>query len=49
MIKNLKPQERITLPFLIVNSVKGVTNTGTPYLNITLQDSSGQMKEENGN
>lgn len=44
MIKNLKAQERITLPFLIVNSVKGVTNTGTPYLNITLQDSSGQIE-----
>jgi hypothetical protein len=24
MIKNLKAQERITLPFLIVNSVKGL-------------------------
>ena len=44
MIRNLKAQERITLPFLIVNSVKGVTNTGTPYLNITLQDSSGQIE-----
>jgi 3'-5' exoribonuclease len=44
MINNLKEQERVTLMALIVNVAKGVTNTGAPYLTITLQDATGQIE-----
>jgi 3'-5' exoribonuclease len=44
MINNLKEQERVNLLALVVNVSKGITNTGAPYLNITLQDASGQIE-----
>lgn len=44
MINQLKEQERVSLLALVVSVSKGVTNTGAPYLNITLQDASGQIE-----
>jgi 3'-5' exoribonuclease len=45
LIKDLQEKERINgQRFLLANVSKGVTNTGAPYLNVTLQDSSGQIE-----
>lgn len=44
MIKDLKENTRIKELFIVGNATKGVTTAGLPYLNLTLQDSSGQIE-----
>lgn len=44
MIKELKENTRIKELFLVGNATKGVTTAGLPYLNLTLQDSTGQIE-----
>lgn len=43
-IKELNEGERVTSQFLISNVNKGVNNLGSPYLNVELRDSSGQIQ-----
>lgn len=42
-IKELSEGERITEPLLVSQVLRGVTNTGSPYLSLTLQDRSGSI------
>lgn len=44
MIKDLKENEKIINLFLVNYVTRGITNNGAAYLNITLQDSSGQIE-----
>lgn len=44
MIKDFKENEKITALFLVNNVVKGISNKGVPYMNITLQDASGVIE-----
>lgn len=39
-VKDFNEGERLSVNLLISNSVKGTTNSGSPYLSLTLQDSS---------
>ena len=43
MIKDLKQEQRIKEIFLISSINKGITNKGTPYYSMVLQDSSGKI------
>ena len=44
MIKDFKENTEIVENLFITNVVRGVTNKNVPYLNITFQDSSGQIE-----
>lgn len=44
MIKELVPETRVTLQLLITGVSKGITNKGSSYLSLTLQDASGQIE-----
>ena len=43
LIKEFKEGERVVSQFLISNVSRGVNNLGSPYLNVELRDSSGQI------
>ena len=43
MIKDLKQEQRIKEIFLVSSISKGITNKGTPYYSLVLQDSSGKI------
>ena len=42
-IRDFKEKERYTMNLLVKNAVKGVTQKGSPYLSLVLQDSSGTI------
>ncbi|MBR0138512.1 MAG: HD domain-containing protein [Erysipelotrichaceae bacterium] len=42
-IRDFTPQTRISQPLLVYQIKEGVTNSGSPYLTITLKDNSGQI------
>lgn len=44
MIKDLKENTEINEKFLVAQMNKGVTNAGLSYLNVTLQDKTGQLE-----
>lgn len=44
MIKEFVENVRISACFMVNSATKGMTNSGQPYYNITLQDSSGQIE-----
>lgn len=44
MIKELTPETRVTLQLLITTVAKGITNKGSSYLSLTLQDATGQIE-----
>lgn len=44
MIKDFKENAEVVAKLFIVNVAKGITNKSVPYLNITFQDSSGQIE-----
>ena len=43
-INEFEPGERIEVELLVTNCTKGMSNAGSPYLNITLQDKSGVVE-----
>lgn len=43
-IKDLKEKDSLSIPLLISNVTKGVTNTGSPYMSLTLQDKTGTIE-----
>lgn len=42
-VESLKEGQKIDMNLLITNSVKGVSNAGSPYLSITFQDKTGSI------
>lgn len=42
-IRDFVPQTRIAQPMLVYQVKEGVTNSGSPYLTVTLKDNSGQI------
>lgn len=44
LIKDLQDGQRVNALYLVNNVSKGVTNTGSPYLSVTLQDKSGTIE-----
>ena len=42
-VETLKEGQKIDMNLLITNSVKGVSNAGSPYLSITFQDKTGSI------
>lgn len=43
-INEFKEGDRVSIPLLITNVTKGVSNAGAPYLSLTLQDKSGTIE-----
>ena len=43
-IAEMKEGESLTLPLLVVQVTRGATNTGSPYLSLTLRDKSGTIE-----
>ena len=43
-INEFKEGDRVTLPLLITNASKGVSNAGAPYISLSLQDRTGQIE-----
>ncbi len=44
MIINFKENTKIVERLLVINAVKGITNVGAPYYNMTFQDATGQIE-----
>lgn len=43
-INTLQERDKIEQPLLVTNVTKGVSNSGAPYMSITLQDNTGQIE-----
>ena len=44
----IEGEKLIGIELLVVNVSKGVSNAGSPYLNISLQDKTGPIEGKNG-